>query len=60
MIHPENILIGKENTRETRTWNISSEDLTSAREQKKLLRQKQKARLEEQNEQFRNLVNHNR
>ncbi len=60
MIHPENILIEKENAREARTWNISAKDLTSAREQKKLLRQKQKAQLEEQNEQFRTLVNHNR
>ena len=60
MIHPENILIEKENAWEDRTWNISAKDLTSAREQKKLLRQKQKAQLEEQNEQFRTLVNHNR
>ena len=60
MILNERNPLGTENAKETETWMESASQFLLAREKSRQLRQKQKARREEENEQFRKLVHHNR
>lgn len=56
----ENTAIVNEDTTEGRPWILAARQFSLAREMKKQVRKKKKAMREEENAQFRTLVNHNR